>query len=91
VAGAFTLGSGLDTLSARDAYVESPSEARYEDGVSRQARTNVLIGVTVGLAAVTAVLFVLADLGAESEPDDAVTASVSAGPDGGAVVVTGAF
>ena len=76
-------------IVARDDYVDMPTEAGYEDGVSRQTRTNVLIGTTVGLAAVTAVLFVLADLG--EEETQRVTASVAAGPDGGAVVMTGAF
>jgi hypothetical protein len=89
VAGALTIWSGVDTLSARDAYVEMPTEAGYEDGVGLQTRTNVLIGVTVGLAAVTAVLFVFADMRREEE--ERLSASVAAGPEGGAVVVTGAF
>jgi hypothetical protein len=51
-----TVWSGLDTLSARDDYVADPTEAGYEDGISRQRRTNVLIGVSIGLAVGTAVV-----------------------------------
>jgi hypothetical protein len=45
--------SGLDTLSARDRYVESPTESGYRDGVSRQRRTNMLLVGTGVLAAAT--------------------------------------
>jgi len=48
--------SGLDTLDARDAYVQTPSESGYNDGVSRQTRTNALLGTTVGLGVATAVV-----------------------------------
>jgi len=89
VVGAVAIWSGLDTLSARDDYVAAPTEEGYNDGVSRQTRTNALIGITVGLAAATAVLFVFADMGSESEAP--VQAAVAAGPEGGAVVVTGGF
>ncbi len=52
--------SGVDTLSARDAYVTAPTEAGYRDGVSREVRTNALVGVTAALGVatlVTAVFF----------------------------------
>lgn len=89
VVGAVALWSGLDTLSARDAYVEDPTEAGYEDGTGRQARTNALIGVTVGLGVATAALFVLASVGGDEEAP--VTASVSAGPEGAGVHLAGSF
>jgi hypothetical protein len=47
--------SGVDTLTARDAYVANPTEAGYNDGVGRETRTNVLIGVTAALGVATAV------------------------------------
>ena len=51
---ALTLWSGLDMLSVRDDYRDDPTKERYDDGIARQTRTNVLIGVSVGLAALTA-------------------------------------
>lgn len=55
--------SGLDVLSARDAYVALPSESAYLDGVGRETRTNVLVGVTAGLAAATLVVALFTDFG----------------------------
>lgn len=48
--------SGLDTLSARDAYVQRPTEAGYNDGASREVRTDVLIASTAVLGVATAVV-----------------------------------
>jgi hypothetical protein len=53
VAGGLALWSGLDTLSARDSYVSDPTEERYHNGVSREKRTNWLIGGTAVLGAAT--------------------------------------
>jgi hypothetical protein len=53
VAGGLALWSGLDTLSARDRYVADPTAERYHDGVSREKRTNWLIGGTAVLGAAT--------------------------------------
>lgn len=55
-----TIASGVDTLSARDQFVSHPSEEALRTGHSRQTRTNLLVGVTAGLAAATlaAALFV---------------------------------
>jgi hypothetical protein len=55
VAAGFLIGSGLDTLSARDAYVAAPTEAGFNDGTGRELRTNALIGVTAALGVATAV------------------------------------
>lgn len=52
--------SGVDTLSARDAYVAAPTEAGYNDGVGRETRTNVFIGTTAALGVATAVVGVFA-------------------------------
>lgn len=59
--GAVLLWSGLDTLAARDAFDESPTQDRLDDGLSGQTRTNVFIGITAGLAAVTGVLGIFTD------------------------------
>jgi len=53
VVGGLALWSGLDTLSARDRYVDTPTEAGYHDGVSKEKRTNWLIGGTAVLGAAT--------------------------------------
>jgi hypothetical protein len=53
VVGGLALWSGLDTLSARDRYTAEPTEQRYHDGVSREKRTNWLIGGTAALGAAT--------------------------------------
>jgi hypothetical protein len=53
VVGGLALWSGLDTLSARDRYQETPTEGGYHDGVSRQRRTNWLIGGAAALGAAT--------------------------------------
>jgi hypothetical protein len=50
-----TVWSGLDTLSTLDAYKAHPTRAILESGRSEEIRTNVLIGVSSGLAAITAV------------------------------------
>lgn len=48
--------SGIDTLSARDAYVQRPTEAGYNDGTSRETRTDLLIASTAVLGVATAVV-----------------------------------
>jgi hypothetical protein len=58
--GAVLIWSGADTLSARDRYVKDPTEARYNDGVSRQTRTNALIGTVAVLGAATAAVAIFA-------------------------------
>ncbi len=57
LAGALTVASGVDTLVARGQYLDIPEDERtqrqYDDGKLKQDRTNVMIGVTAGLALVT--------------------------------------
>jgi hypothetical protein len=50
-----TVWSGLDTLSTLDTFKAHPTRATLESGRSEEARTNVLIGVSAGLAVITAV------------------------------------
>jgi hypothetical protein len=56
VAGGFTVASGLDTISKRNAFPADPTQDRLDAAFASQTRTNVLIGTTVGLGVVTAVL-----------------------------------
>jgi len=56
--GSLTVWSGIDTNRAHDAYVAAPSQAGWDDGRSKQLRTNILLagtavaGVGTGLLAV---------------------------------------
>src|SRR5581483_854936 len=52
-----TIASGLDTNSAASAYVHDPEtdvQSTYDAGLAKEHRTNVLIGVTAGVGAITA-------------------------------------
>jgi hypothetical protein len=55
VALGFTAWSGVDTLSARDEFLAHPNQTTLDQGRSRELRTNVAIGITAGLGAVTLV------------------------------------
>jgi hypothetical protein len=54
--GALTAWSGLDTVSQRDAFLGDPTQSRLDDAFSSQTRTNVLLGTTIGVAAITGVI-----------------------------------
>jgi hypothetical protein len=58
IAGGFTVASGLDTVSKRDAFLGDKTQDRLDSAFSSQSRTNVLLGTTVGLGVITAVLAV---------------------------------
>lgn len=48
-----TIWSGADTLSALDTYNANRTVENYSSGLGKQTRTNLFLGVTVGLAAIT--------------------------------------
>jgi hypothetical protein len=58
--GAVLAWSVSDTIAAHDRYVAHPTVAGYNDGVSREARTNGLIGGVVVLGAATLVIALFA-------------------------------
>jgi hypothetical protein len=58
VAGGFTIASGLDTVSKRDAFLGDKTQDRLDTAFSSQSRTNVLLGTTIGLGVVTGVIAV---------------------------------
>lgn len=61
--GVTLIWSGVDTLVARDQYLQLSEEAKvefYPDGKFAQDRTNVLIGVTAGMAVVTGAIALFA-------------------------------
>ena len=56
VVGGFTIASGLDTVSQRDAFLDDKTQDRLDTAFSSQTRTNVLLGTTIGLGVVTSVI-----------------------------------
>jgi hypothetical protein len=61
--GAATIWSGLDVLSAHDTYKKNPTQTGYDDGKSRETRTNILIGATSVVGVATGVLALFTDWG----------------------------
>ncbi len=77
-AGATLAWSGVDTLNAADEYEQTvaagditTARAMLDDGQKKELRTNVLIGVTAGLAALTVVFAIIADFGGDNEESEA--------------------
>lgn len=66
--------SGVDTLDGVDAFNAMPTPEAFEEGQAKELRTNVLIGITAGLAVVTLLFGVLADW--DGEPAPSTTAGV---------------
>lgn len=58
-----TIWSGVDTLAARDAYVMSPTEQGYNDGVLLEVRTNALLFSTIAFGIASFVLAFFSDFG----------------------------
>jgi hypothetical protein len=71
--GATALWSGIDVLRRNDDYETMPTEAGYDAGRRAELRTNVLIGVTSGIALTTVVLAILTDWSKHSKPSVAAT------------------
>ena len=86
--GAVTVWSGLDVLKAHDAYVASNPQTQtdYEDGISRQRRTNVLIGGTVVAGVSTGIIAVFTRWGGSGEPKTGNGAPAAPRLDAGASV-----
>lgn len=99
-AGGVTIWSGIDTQNnpGQDAVREACAGqgedcAEYQDGVSRQNRTNILIGATAGAAALTVVLLILTDWEGSPSPgnESALWLSPSVGPHPSGLGVEGRF
>ncbi len=56
-----TIWSGLDTQSQKSTFTQNPTPQNLDDGRSKEVRTNVMIGVTAGLAAATGVTAIFVD------------------------------
>jgi hypothetical protein len=64
-----TVWSGLDTLAARDAFDAAPTQDNLDAGRAKQLRTNALLGVTIGLGALTGAAAIwLVDWGDRAPP-----------------------
>jgi hypothetical protein len=75
--GGVLIWSGIDTLDAAADYDRMPTREKLNDGRDLELRTNILIGVTAGLGALTlAGLLFAIDWGG----DDDVQPSVMLGP-----------
>lgn len=55
---ALTVVFGLDTLKKRDAFLADQTQDNLDSGNASQTRTNVALGATIGLAAITGVIAV---------------------------------
>lgn len=75
-----TIGSGIDTLKQHDTFLADPTDARAEEGQSAEARTYVLMGLTLGLAATTTLVGVFAvDWGPDGEQGSALVTPLPGG------------
>jgi hypothetical protein len=61
VAGGLLLWSGVDTLGQRSTFDASPTQANLDTGRSDQTRTNVFVGITLGLGVLTALAAIFVD------------------------------
>ena len=83
--GALTTWSGVDTLSGVDAYEDNPTREAFEDGQDKERRTNILLGVTLSMAAVSIISLILTDFGGDDDEDEDQAAIVPS-PEGVAFV-----
>jgi len=68
--GALTTWSGVNTLSGVDAYEDNPTREAYEDGQDKERRTNILLGATLGMAAVSIITLILTKFGGDDDEDE---------------------
>jgi hypothetical protein len=86
-----TIGSGVDTLGAADAYRHAPTMAGYQDGRGREDRTNALIGVTSALGVAAVVLVFFTDWDGDPAPAESLSLMPSffASPEGASFALSG--
>lgn len=78
-AGGVLIWSGVDALDGVPAYEMEPTVERLADGQMRETRTNVMIGVTAGLALTTLIFAIVTDW--DGDPPAAVATSDDAVPE----------
>jgi hypothetical protein len=89
--GAVLAWSGANTLKGVDAYEASPTEERLSAGQSKELRTNILIGVTGGLAAATALIAVFTDFSGDDEDSQGIQPTVGLSTNGLVAGMEGSF
>ncbi len=80
--GGLTVWSGLDTVAGVDAYELMPTQEAYDAGQDKEFRTNLLIGVSAGLAAITLLSIVFTNFGGSPDEEAPTTVSFGASPEG---------
>ncbi len=88
-AGGLTIWSGLDTNAKRRAFDDEPTQANKDDGLERQLRTNVLLGTTIGLAALTGVAAIFADWSSGPFRSGHITLTPRFAENGGGLLLVG--
>ena len=88
--GAVTVWSGLDVMSAHDAYRGHETPQAYQDGLDKERRTNLLVGATVTAGLTTIVLAYFTRWGSGNSVGAAPRARVFAGggPTAGGAALT---
>jgi hypothetical protein len=93
--GGATIWSGLDVLSAHDTYKKAPTQAGYNDGRSRELRTNVFIAATSVVGVATGVIALFTDWGGKhggkAERPGTVHATASVTGNSAGIVVGGVY
>ncbi len=95
--GAGTILSGIDTKNSpgvdavrRDCAGQGTSCPEYQDGKSKETRTNVLLGVTIGAAAITGVIGLFFTQWTSS-PSSSIKVGAGPTPGGGTIGASGTF
>lgn len=89
VSGAVLIWSGVDTNAALSEFEKNPTQAGFDDGLSKETRTNVLIGVTSALAVASAAIGIFATEWGGGGSSESAKLRVHVGPLG--AIVEGAF
>jgi len=77
VSAAVLIWSGVDTLAQNDDFQAAPTVGKDANGRAAELRTNVLIGVTAGLAVATASLAAFTNWGTADEEEQGLAPTVS--------------
>lgn len=89
VAAGLTTWSALDTLAKLDDFEAAPTQEKLEAGRSKEIRTNVLLGTSIGLAAITGAVALLLVDWRGNEPRTGLRAAVHVGA--GSAMLSGSF
>lgn len=85
ISGGILAWSAMDTLEASEDYRDMPTREKLENGRDLERRTNILIGTTSGLAAISILLLLLTDFESD-DADERIEAAFAPLPEGGLVL-----